>query len=190
MKYHKILTLALGISLINVVASASLTMNWGYLGTLATPVPSVQSGWVVQLYQDVGVNTLLSSITSFNASDLPVGGNSSDDQILGSFQTTVSSAKGQFGFLVNGLSADTIAGLTVYTVLFNNSVRTSATQAWIIDTTPRTLLSSGIDSYTANATPSTVGYGPLAVAAVPEPSSVALIGVGLAAIALRRRFAK
>jgi PEP-CTERM motif len=195
MKLNKVLLCSLAAGLVSMSASATLTMSWGYFGNLALPIPTVASGWIVQMYKDVSANTALGSITSFNASDAPQGAaaNASDDQILGSFQTTVGSAKGSFSFLANGLTADSIAGASVYTVLFNSSVMASATRAWIIDTTPTTLLSSGIVSYTPNAVASTIGYGGsggLTVGAVPEPSSLALIGVGLAAIALRRRFAK
>jgi len=191
MKLFKLSVLLGFIGCATMSANAALTLNWSYGGNLAIPIPSVQVGWVVQLYQDVSANTVLSSITSFDASDFPLGGaaNASDDQILGSFQTTVGIAKSTYSFLTS-TSADAIAGARVYTVLFNNTVMSSATQAWIIDTTPTTLISAGIAAYTPNATASTVGYGPLTVAVVPEPSSVALIGIGLAAIALRRRFSK
>lgn len=154
-------------------------------GSLATPVPSVTSGWLVKMYKDVSGDTVLALITSFNSSDIPQGAlaNASDDILLGApFQTTVN---GTFNW--SATPVNSISGARVYSVLFNNSVLSSASQAWIIDTTPTTI-TTGPFTYTANATPSTVGSGPLSV--VPEPSSLALIGVGLTAIALRRRLRK
>jgi len=193
MKQYKYTLIALVFGFASYTSSAALTLNWSYGGTLATPVPSVTAGWLIQMYQDVSANTVLSSITSFNSSDIPQGAsaNASDDQVLSSFTTSVTLSKGAFTFLANGLSADTIANASVYTVLFNNALLASATQAWIIDTTPKLMPGSGGVSYTPNATASTVAYGgPSGLSVVPEPSSFALIGVGLAAIALRRRFAK
>ncbi|MEI6169177.1 MAG: PEP-CTERM sorting domain-containing protein [bacterium] len=166
-------------------AFAIAQISWSYNGSLATPIPSVTSGWLVEMYRDVGGNTVLGSITSFNSSDIPQGAsaNASDDVLLGaSFQTTVN---GSFNW--SATPANSISGARVYSVLFNNSVLTAATQAWIIDTTPTTI-GAGPFTYTANATINSIGSGPLTV--VPEPSSLALVGVGLAAIALRRRYGK
>jgi hypothetical protein len=171
--------MALYFTPISVFAISLIT--WSYNGSLATPIPSVTSGWLVQMYNDVSKDTFLSSISAFNSSGIPQGTSVSDDVSLGaSFQTTVN---GSYTWSTN--PGNTIVGMRVYTVLFNSSSVASATQAWITDTTPTTI-TAGM-TYTANATVSTVGYGPLSV---PEPSSLALIGVGLAAIALRRRCGK
>ena len=162
---------------------ATQSVTWTYSGSLSTPIPSVTTGWIVEMYNDVNKDTVLSSITSFNSSDIPQGtsAHASDDVLVN--QTTVSASS--WSSFVNN-----VYGKNVYTVLFNSSSLVTATQAWIIDTNPTSLPASGNYTYTANSTPSTVGYGPITVGAVPEPSSLALIGVGLAAIALRRRFGK
>jgi len=168
------------LGLVSTPAFATTQITWQYNGTLATPIPSVTSGWLVQMYNDVSKDTILSSITSFDSSGVPQGTSASDDVSLGaSFRTTVN------GTFWSTVVSGSISGDRIYTVLFNSSSLASATQAWIIDTTPTTATTPS--TYTANATASTVGYGPLSV---PEPSSLALIGVGLVAIVLRRRLEK
>ena len=169
-------------------AFAISQISWSYNYSLSFPIPSATAGWLVEMYRDVSGDTVLSSITSFDSSDKPLGASAytSDDVMLGApFETTVNPGFKNF----SATPANTSAGDRVYTVLFNSSSLASATQAWIIDTTPTTLASGSV-TYTANAVQNTVGYGSFTVASVPEPSSLALVGVGLAAIALRRRFGK
>lgn len=162
-------------------AFAIAQLTWTYSGSLATPVPSVSAGWIVQLYKDVNSDTALSTITSFDASDLPVGGgaSTSDDQRLATYQTTVNGSFAWTTYYANTQS------MRIYSVLFNSSSLATASQAWIVDTTPTSITSGSTITYTANATPSTVYSGALSV--VPEPSSLLLLAVGLSVIALRRR---
>lgn len=168
-----------------ITSHSALTLNWSSGVDLVALIPTVQSGWLVQMYQDVGANSTLSSFTSFDEFGAPTGINATDDQLLSSFKTTVT-FKTKYQFALNGVDGSAIAGGSVYTVIFNSGLVSGASQAWIMDSVPTIMPASGTAGYSVT----TASYGPITVAAVPEPSSVALIGIGLAAIALRRRFAK
>jgi len=167
-------------------SSAALTMNWSYTADFHTFDASVTSGWLVQMYRDVSLNTVLSAITGFSNTGVETGGNTSDDLLLGSFTTTITKPKSAYNWAIVGMDASAIAGANVYTVVFNSATIAGATQAVVIDSTTFSLPASGATSYAQGS----VANSYVPVGAVPEPSSVALIGVGLAAIALRRRFAK
>jgi len=185
MKNKKCMVVIASLIMISMSGYSALTLNWSSTSpNLATPIPTIQVGWLVQMYQDVSANTALGSITSFDSMGVETGGNTGDDQLLGSFTTTITSSKGVFQFGANNLNATAIAGASVYTVIFNNAAVGGASQAWVMDATPTVLASSGSASYSLPL----VNFGPIAV--VPEPSSIALIGIGLAVIALRRRFVK
>ena len=79
--------LALNFTPMSVLAVQSVT--WTYGGTLSTPIPFVGNGWVVEMYNDVNKDSVLSSITSFNSSYIPQGAsaNAGDDVLVN--QTTV-----------------------------------------------------------------------------------------------------
>jgi len=173
--------------LISVSSSqAALTLDWGTTANLLTPVGSwngvISAGWLVQLYRDVGGDGLGSLSMANDGSGTITG-----DTLLASWtQPTVVGKAGRIGFSVTAQDGSSIAGFNVYTVIFNNAAIASATQYVVMDSATHALPASGTDTYSM-ASPAN---GWTNIGAVPEPSSLALIGVGLAAIALRRRFAK
>jgi len=168
-----------------VVSNAAVTIQWTYNANLGA---SYSAGWLVQMYQDVGVNDTLSLIVGFAADGTPIGGNAAGDLVLTSYHTPLTSSKGNINWTLNGYDVTGIKGDNVYTVIFNATSIALATQAVVVDSTTFAISSS--DPSTGTYALTTVANSFVPVAAVPEPSSVALIGVGLAAIALRRRFAK
>ena len=143
---RKLLALTAALMMVASSSFAALTLNWSYTGNYATFDAAVQAGWVVQMYADVSANTVLSGITQYTNVGAPTGGNSSDDLLLASFTTTLSKPKTAYNWAVNAMDASSIAGYSVYTVVFNATSIAAATQAVVVDSTAFVLPASGATS--------------------------------------------
>jgi len=169
------------------------TFDWSFTANMnSLGYGTFSPGWLVQLYQDVGANSVLGSITSFTSAGAPVGGTGTDtDTLLGSYTTSLLSGKtGNITWLSGGRSYATMTGASIYSVVFNSSTRESASQALVIDASPYVLPSFDSDfvPYTQNTI---AGSGPGNTwVAVPEPSTLALMGLGTIIIGVRRALRK
>lgn len=161
---------------------AAVTFDWGYTADLAVPLPTVQVGYFVQMYQDANSNGV-AGVTFSQTTGTP-GGTGAGDVLLGSFTSSVQKPKTSFVWSELALNGDSIAGYSVYTVIFDANAIASATNAVIIDASPHIMVSDGIDSYTMGS----VSGGWQAL--VPEPGTFALLGMGLVALGARSRFRK
>lgn len=180
--------LAVSVAFMTMGAAAShgaLALNWSYTGNLnGTPLGTFQAGWLVQLYQDVGGNTSMAGVTAFNpATGGLSGANTADDLLVNSATTTllVNAKNGSMQWLRNGMAVPDQASSSVYTVIFNSAAVSTATQAVVVDSTRFSTAADGTQGY---------GLGTVAnnwVGVVPEPGTMALLGIGAAVIGLRKR---
>jgi len=181
----KKITLAIALAAcMALTGNASVTVNWSYGGDLLIFDATIQAGWWVQLYQDVGGNGL-SSIT-FDRAGIAGGATGTGDQLLAGtqFHTTTTAVRGAgFNWAEVGLDWTGVAGSKVYTVLFDSSSIGTATKAVIIDNpaSERTLVADGPDSYA----PSSVSGQWQTL--VPEPGTVTMMLVGGCVIAMRKK---
>jgi hypothetical protein len=173
-----LLTVAVSLCL---VTSVNAALSWAYAANLADWDASVQTGWFVQMYQDANGDTITSGISGFDGAGAPTGGNSSDDSLLGSFTDSTEDSKGD---IVWGESIDnwsSLYGADVYSVLFNAASIGTASQGVVVDGAVEALGASDPYSYTQ----STVANSWVGV--VPEPTTIAFLGVGLVAFVLRKK---
>lgn len=146
------------------------TIDWNYTGDIGV---GFSEGWIVQLYQDVSGDSILSSL-SFDtvAADgtFLSSGNGSDDILLGA-TTALALAKGSPP--LNWAVATQSVGdaIKVYTVVFNSSSMGSATQGIIIDAMTYTTPNGSVGTYTQNTVNGTWQ-------AVPEPATAMLLALG------------
>jgi hypothetical protein len=159
-------------------------LSWGYAGDLFDFDSNIQSGWLVQMYRDVGDNTSVSEITAFGMTGNPVGGNSSDDELLTGFTAStvefidemffgVSFAIGTWSPLFNA---------KVYTVLFDAATIDTATRAVVLDSAVYQL--GGSDPHEYGVQPPVTNQW---VDVIPEPGTMALLAMGMLGIGMWRR---
>ena len=170
------------------IASTSMAnLSWLYTGDLSTWDATVQSGWLVQMYQDVDANTVVGNISAVNAAGAltGTGANTSDDTLLGSFTaTTAVSAKGGLMQWGNAFASwGSLYSANVYSVLYNAASVGTHTKAVVVDASPATLAASDPYEYSIGS----VGNNWVAV---PEPTTLAFMGLGLGALLLRKRMRK
>lgn len=185
MKLSRIVKLTTGLAcLVSVVSYGALSWDAPSvnLGTF-----DIDEGWLVLMYQDVDGDSDLSTII-FDDSGAPAGGTGySDDIFMGaSFQTTTVDSRGDitFGTTIAPGWEDTYGGASVYTVVIDASSWASATESRIFDGNTHTL---GVSDPHTYAVPVPANDWQTVI---PEPSTMALLGLGAFALAFRRRFVK
>jgi len=156
-------------------ASAALTISWDYAANLVDWDASVQTGWLVQMYQDVNGDSSLGSLafdTTAADGTFTVSGNGSDDVLLGSplIGTTAGAAGLYVAFSYATVDASAAENSDVYTVLFNASSIGAATQGVILDSSTKSL-GTGVGTYAISSVDGSWQ-------AVPEPATAMLLALG------------
>jgi len=201
-------------------SEAALTINWSGNGGLSLLYDSAGNqittdGLLIQLVIDANNNTSVGTMISSGqlgiGSETALGGvsvaaNASDD-LVGTWNagTWVFATSGHYAPFVSS-DVDPHASNRFYFRWFNADTQGAATQAGFIYNSANLWVSPADGSSPAasadiqfagtdpNATGSQFTAGPndgwATVAPVPEPTTMALMGLGLAAVAARRKFAK
>ncbi len=110
-------------------------------------VSGVEMGQAVQMYRDVNGDTVLSEARLTESGALNGLGNSSDDVLLSSFQSVVTSGKAGYMVYASFSGWSALYGAKVYSVLFNHSAPALATGYLILDGSVHTLSSVDPDIY-------------------------------------------
>ena len=156
--------------------SSFANLSWIYTGNLLTFDAAIQNGWLVQMYEDVNTNSVLSSISSFDLSGTPTGTNVSDDQLLTSLTASIITngknplAK-EWGVSVSPAVWGGLFNQSVYSVIYNASTIGAATEAVVVDASVKLL---------AGADPATYSLSSVnnSWVAVPEPATFLLFAMG------------
>lgn len=183
------LTLAVLLAITS-ASQAAISVTWGWTGLSGNinndPTGPYTAGWLVQLYRDVGGDSVLGSITGFGSSGIAgsvTGTGTSTDVMVGSMTSALDSFLGDTYWGRTDMW-DSYAGWTVYTVIFNSDSAATATQAIVLDSSVYTVPSSDTTTdYSLNS----VGNGWVPV---PEPASLALMGIGAAVLGIRKALRK
>jgi len=202
MKLKSVLAIAT-LLITSLAASASVTINLGgaelFQSDGTTPIPT---GSLIQLVVSTADNTFnLPSPTSFT-------GGSADDQILASFGTNDSSGPGSFlqpvVFTLNSAittgdelllrwwptlttSSSSPGNSTPFGQFRTDNVENFSTINWTVPADGTTNDLNFLDTAGGGTEPNSAGTASFMTAAIPEPSALALIGIGGVLIAVRRR---
>ena len=176
------------IILSSVASFGAVTFDWGTAFLLNDAGRGTFSdGWFVQMYRDVGNDTILSGIGAFNPADgtLYSGATPLNDTKVGGVSTTVA-----FNYFYESNLSASVADYYVYSVIFNSTDIASATQAIVVDssTFQFTSQADGADIYTIDPPGGQIANNWVGV--VPEPGTLALISVGAMVLGLRRRVSR
>lgn len=174
--------LALGLSM-----STKADLTWGYDSDLASWDASCVAGWAVVMYQDANSDSVLGNIDTLGAGGIVSGAtaNTSDDSLLSSFTATTESGKSGVNFGTVFASWSPLYGASVYSVLYNAADYTLASKAVVIDAATETLAASDPGVYTLSSV-----NNDWVTSAVPEPTTLAFLGLGFGALLLRKRMRK
>jgi len=165
-------------------------LDWGSGVPVAwAPGETDGSGWVLAIYQDGG-DGILGLDGDAIGLDFDVStGNSLGDEGAPIHQSAVPGWGGNAGsgFMWYETTPDITAGAEIFTVVFNNSTMADADMYLIVDRALFPVPDAG-------SPPGPKSYDPLHGGApaqddwqaVPEPSSLALMGLGVAALVARR----
>lgn len=170
-------------------AHASLTWESGDL----TSGGVTGNGWWVQMYDDADNDTELSAVTFMENTGVASGvGNSGTDVLLSSFSCTIEEFLGSyaFGVLYNDSgdnSYSSIVGSHVYSVVFNADTIANSSQSVVLDSTSYVVPSATTPESTSTYHISGVANSWQNLVAVPEPTTLAFLGIGCLAFMARRK---
>ena len=180
MKLLHLLTLVFYGLIISYANIAQGNLTWGYGSNLTAWDTSCTSNMFVQMYLDIDSDTSVGDITSFSSTGTPTGGNSNNDVLLTDFTTSTIISRGDLIWGTDFASWGELYSKDVYTVLYNASTIGASTHAVVVDSSVHTLAASDPADYTMSTVANTW-------VAVPEPTTIAFLGLGMLLFFIRKK---
>jgi hypothetical protein len=177
------------------VSSSHADMAWS-TGNLLGNIPDIvypgSDGWLVQMYRDVGSNTVLSEV-SFNLDGTPTGvGNSENDELIVAFTASLK-AEELFAQVVDFVSIrayNAIQGFNVYTVILDTDSwgnATTSSRTFVLDANTAFVPTGDPLTPIVYSVPNNNPGGHTWQTVIPEPGTMALLAMGMLAVGMWRR---